>query len=214
MFSPQTALLIIDVQKGFDDPALGPRNNPDAESHIARLLSCWRTTHRPIFHVQHASRDPDAFLHPDKPGHEIKDAVKPEAGEPLIIKHENSAFIDTDLEAQLRAAEVKHVVIVGLTTDHCVTTTTRMGANLGFDVTLISDATATFDRVDHTGKHHAAALVHEIHLASLHGEFAVILDTAQALAKAASGHSKDDMASLLFAPRARVVSRAVDALTL
>jgi nicotinamidase-related amidase len=51
---PQNAaLIVIDVQKGFDDPQWGPRNNPDAEKIIATLLSTWRETARPVFHVQH-----------------------------------------------------------------------------------------------------------------------------------------------------------------
>ena len=128
----KTALLLIDVQEGLDDPRLGPRNNPDAEANMARLLADWRAHKRPIFHVQHMSTEPESPLRPELPGNAIKAIVAPQGDEALIRKNVNSAFIGTDLEARLRAAGIDTLVIVGLTTDHCVSTTTRMAGNLGF----------------------------------------------------------------------------------
>jgi nicotinamidase-related amidase len=171
------ALIIIDVQKGFDDPSWGRRNNPQAESNIARLLDAWRKTGRPLFHVQHSSRMPGSLLGPTSPGFEIKDAVKPRPDEPVIRKNVNSAFIGTDLEARLRQNGLKTLVFAGLTTDHCVSTTARMAGNMGFDTYVVSDATATFDRAGPDGKHYDAEEVHQVSLASLHEEFATVTDT-------------------------------------
>lgn len=174
-------LLIIDVQTGFDDPRWGLRNNPDAEANMARLLVAWRTTSRPVIHVQHLSTDPASSLHPDQAGCAIKDIVQPSPGEPILTKHVNSAFIGTDLEQRLREHGHQMLVIVGLTTDHCVSTTTRMAANLGFRPYVMSDATATFGKRDHRGTYFSADVVHAINLASLHNEFAQIVDTSTLL---------------------------------
>jgi len=179
----KTALIIIDVQDGLDDPRLGKRNNPDAESNIARLLAAWRTTGRPIYHVQHMSTTPNSPLRPDQPGNAIKRIVAPQVDEPVIQKTVNNAFIGTDLEDRLREEDIQSVVIVGLTTNHCVSTTARMAGDLGFTTFVVDDATATHDCSGYDGAHYPAETVHAISLASLHGEFATILKTDQLLDK-------------------------------
>jgi nicotinamidase-related amidase len=154
------------------------RNNPDAEQNMAKLLDSWRTRGWPIYHIQHRSKNPNSPLRPDYPGNEIKEIVKPLPGEPVIHKSENSAFIGTDLEERLRSANQSTVALVGLTTDHCVSTTARMAANLGFQVIIVADATATFDRHNPiTSRHFTADEIHESELASLSGEFALIVQT-------------------------------------
>jgi nicotinamidase-related amidase len=178
-----SALLLIDVQQGFDDLAYwGPRNNPGAEANMARLLAAWRAAGRPVFHVKHNSRNPRSPLHPANPGNAIKPGVAPLPGEPVFEKDVNSSFIGTDLEARLRQAGVTDLVIVGLTTPHCVSTTTRMAGNLGFNVRLVSDATAAFDWKAHDGRTIPAAEMHYQALAPLHGEFATVVTTDAVLA--------------------------------
>lgn len=168
-----TALLLIDVQKAFDDPVWGPRNNPGAEAAIARLLGAFRAKGAPVIHVKHDSVEPDSTLRPSRPGNAFKPEAAPLPGEPVFPKTVNSAFIGTGLEAHLRERGITALVIAGITTNHCVSTSTRMAGNLGFDTTLVSDACATFDFKDDEGVIPAATM-HRIGLAELRGEFARI----------------------------------------
>ena len=89
----------------------------------------------------------------------------------------NSAFIGTNLKEQLENDKITKLVIVGLTTDHCVSTTTRMAGNFGFDTFLVSDATATFNKKGINGQYFSAELIHETALASLNREFATVVST-------------------------------------
>ncbi|RUT72119.1 cysteine hydrolase [Flavobacterium cupreum] len=178
-----TALIIIDVQKGFNDEKYwgGNRNNQDAELKIAQLLEKWRALKLPVFHIVHSSVHPDSKLHESNPGFEIKNEVQPIEGEPVIVKNVNSAFIGTDLKERLDQQGINKLVLVGLTTNHCVSTTARMAGNLGFDAFVISDATATFDRIGINGEKFDSELIHQISLASLHNEFAQVITTEKVL---------------------------------
>lgn len=182
------ALLVIDVQQGFDDQKWGTRNNPDAETNIARLLEHWRASGQPVIHIQHHSTERSSALHPDQPGCGFKAEAMPYAGELIFTKQVNSAFIGTGLEQHLRSQNICRLVIVGLTTDHCVSTTTRMAGNLGFSTTLVSDATATFNRQGLDGSNIPAEVIHCVHLASLNGDFCRVLSTAGVLAEFCLSH--------------------------
>lgn len=174
------ALILIDIQKGFDDTAYwgGQRNNLNAEENAAIFLKIWRENKLPVFHIKHCSTDPKSLLHEMYIGNEFKELVRPMDGEPVIKKNVNSAFIGTNLKEQLDNLKITKLVIAGLTTDHCVSTTTRMAGNFGFDVFLVADATATFNKKGLEGQNYSAALMHVTALASLNKEFAEIVTTA------------------------------------
>ena len=177
-----TALIVIDVQQGFDHPKLGRRNNPDAESNVARLLAAWRESDRQIYHIQHLSTDDESPFQPGLPGVDHKEIAKPLWHEPIITKRVNSAFIGTDLETRIRQRMIKTLVICGLTTNHCVESTTRMAGNLGFETHLAGDACAAFDRVGPDGVTYPAEQLHAVSLANLHGEFATVQTTDDIIA--------------------------------
>jgi nicotinamidase-related amidase len=184
------ALLLIDVQQGMDHPRWGARNNPDAERQIGALLAAWRQAKWPVIHVQHMSQEPDSPLRADAPGNAFKAEAMPHDGEPVFQKTVNSAFIGTSLEAHLHREGIHALVMVGLTTDHCVSTTVRMAGNLGFDVVVVEDATATFERTGPGGVRYSAEQMHRLSLASLHGEFAQVQsahDVLERLHAAAAG---------------------------
>ncbi|MDH3670136.1 MAG: cysteine hydrolase [Gammaproteobacteria bacterium] len=175
-------LLIIDVQKGFDNEIWGTRNNLDMEANLSRILEHWRGLGRAVVHVQHCSVEPNSPLRPGLPGCQFKDEVRPMDGEPVYQKIVNSAFIGTTLEEDLKKSGIRELIIVGLTTNHCISTTARMAGNLGFETFVVSDATATFDRIGPDGTHYSAEQIHEISLASLHNEFATVVDTDSVIA--------------------------------
>ncbi|MBK8472719.1 MAG: cysteine hydrolase [Sphingobacteriales bacterium] len=173
------ALILIDIQKGFDDIIYwgGERNNPRAEENASILLQLWRQRQLPIFHIQHCSSNPKSPLHETNKGNQFSDLVKPLEHEIVVKKNVNSAFIGTNLKEQLDNLKITKLVIVGLTTDHCVSTTARMAGNFGFDTFIVSDATATFNKKGLDGENYAAELIHQTALASLQGEFATIVTT-------------------------------------
>jgi nicotinamidase-related amidase len=170
------ALILIDVQKGFHDSYWGGRNNPEAEKHIEVLLECFRSHNIPVIHVQHMSVEVQSPLRPDRPGSEFIPGLGPKNDEKVFQKSVNSAFIGTNLEQYLRQNQLQRLVFVGFTTDHCVSTSTRMAANLGFDATIVADATVAFARQG-LKELFPADLVHEVSLASLNKEFAKVLTT-------------------------------------
>jgi nicotinamidase-related amidase len=180
---PNTALLVIDVQQGLDDPALPRRNNPGAEKRIAELIAAWRTNGRPVIHVQHMSVEPKSTLRPELPGNAFKREAEPAAGEPVFQKTVSSAFIGTDLERHLRDNAITDLIVVGLTTEHCVSSTVRTAGNLGFNVIVVEDATAAFDTIGPDGKLYSGELMHRTALASLNEEFAVVKSTRKVLAE-------------------------------
>jgi nicotinamidase-related amidase len=171
------ALILVDIQKGFDNIEYwgGQRNNPDAEEKASQLLELWRVHDLPIFHIQHCSSNPASMLHETNQGNAFKDLVKPIGSEPIIKKKVNSAFIGTDLKDWLDRLKITKLVIAGLTTDHCISTTTRMAGNFGFETFLVADATATFNKKGIGGEDYSAELIHATALASLNNEFATIV---------------------------------------
>jgi nicotinamidase-related amidase len=179
--SESTALIVIDVQQAFLDPRWGERNNPEAESNVGRLLAAWRNSGRPIRHIVHDSVEPQSLLRPESPGNAIQTVAEPGSNEPVYRKHVNSAFIGTTLEKDLRQDGIDTLVIVGLTTNHCVSTTARMAGNLGFTTFVVSDATASFARRALDGTLRSAEAVHSAALSDLHQEFATVVDTAEIL---------------------------------
>ncbi len=177
----QTALLIIDVQKAIDHPSWGRRNNPDAEKNIQRHLQHYRKHQLELIHVQHLSTDAQSTYRPNQEGCDFKEEVQPLGGEKIIQKSVQNAFINTDLEAYLKAKGLNELLITGVITNNSVEASARMASNLGFKTSVIEDATATFDKQDLRGRWHTAETVHALSLANLKDEYADVRSTQDIL---------------------------------
>jgi len=173
------ALLLVDIQKAFlekDYPGL-IRNNENAEFICGKILKKWRTLDLPIIHVRHSSTNPESKLHKSRPGFEFNDYVTPLETEMVLTKEVNSAFIGTNLENILIKSHIDTLVIVGMTTNHCISTTVRMSGNIGFDTYLISDSTACYNTKGMNGEIIDCNTIYNSALASLQEEFATVIDS-------------------------------------
>lgn len=168
-------LLPVDMQQAFDSAPWPRRWNRDLDRNGLRLLARFREAGRPIIHVRHASVEPGSTLRPDAPGHTYRDGFAPREGEKEIVKSVNSAFIGTELDLRLRRLGVERVVTFGVSTDMCVSTTVRTGANLGWRMVLVADACDCFDLPDGNGGTFPAETVHAVHLATLRAEFCEVV---------------------------------------
>lgn len=182
--SKNAALIVVDVQDGFDDPKFAEiRNNPLADQNIEAIIKVWERETRPIVVVQHNSESPTEVLHPSKPGNRLKSYIKKVKPDLAISKTVNSAFYGTpDLDQWLKASGIHQIVIIGIQTNMCCETTARMGGNLGYDVIFVPDAMHTFDSVGPDGVVLTADELTRATVASLYdGEFAKIFYTSDLL---------------------------------
>ncbi|WP_266387298.1 cysteine hydrolase family protein [Streptomyces canus] len=171
------ALVVVDVQKGFDEAGFwGARNNPEADDNIASLIDVWQATGRPVVFVRHDSRKPGSPLRTGYEGNAFKEYVERRRGkgaggaELLVTKTVNSAFYGTpDLDAWLKGEGISQFVVAGIQTNMCVETTARMGGNLGYDVVVAFDATHTFDLEGPFGWRRSADELAQASAVSLHG---------------------------------------------
>ena len=177
------ALILVDVQKAFLEPNYPglKRNNLGAEKTCGLILNKWRELKLPVFHVRHSSVNPDSKFHISKPGFSFNDYVSPIKGEPVLTKSVNSAFIGTNLEILLNDQNLETLIIVGMTTNHCISTTVRMSGNLGYKTYLISDSTAAYNTMGLDGQMIDCETIYKTSLASLNEEFATIISSEELL---------------------------------
>ena len=176
------ALLVVDVQKGFEDPVWGERNNPAAEDNIATLIDAWRAQGQPVVFVRHDSDEPDSPFTPGQAGNDLDEIV---TGEPdlFVTKSVNSAFHgEPDLAAWLRGEGIDRIAVCGIQTNMCCETTARVAANLGFEMDFVLDATYTFGLPSHDGGTISADELSRVTAANLDPEFGRVMSTRDAVA--------------------------------
>ena len=192
-FGRETALLVIDAQKGVNQHdhwggCEGHRNNPEAEERIAALLETWRRFRRLVYFTLHDSREAASPLKLALESGESISGLEPLPDERVIVKDVNSGFVGTNLELQLRRDGVDRLLVCGFFTNMCVETTVRMAGNMGFDCYLAHDACAAGNRIGPNGETFSADQIHAMSIANMHGEFCTAITAADAIALAASSN--------------------------
>jgi len=188
-----SALIVIDVQLAIDDPVWGPRNNPQAEQAIARLLQAWRAEALPVVHVRHDSVEPFSPYRPGTPGHQFKPEATPAADEIVVAKTTPDAFAGTELEAHLDALGTTTLVVCGVLTHNSVESSVRAAASLGYRVFVVADACWSVDVVDLAGQKWPAEAVHRLSLTHMHREFARVVSLRAALEAAGTAKQRQRM---------------------
>ena len=185
-FVKDTALLVIDAQKGINDlehwgGKTGRRNNPDAEDHIQSLIDGFRSNGLTVVFTAHDSRQAISPLKLGTPGGEFLDGILPRPDELVIKKDVNSSFVGTNLELELRRRTINRIVTIGYFTNFCVETSVRMAGNMGYDSYMVPAACATTNRIGFDGIDYDPDVVHNLAVASLNGEFATALSVEHAV---------------------------------
>ena len=138
-----TALLLIDIQDSFKTNGRWERRgNQHFEANVASLLDAFRAAGLPRFFILHNDSDPG--FRPSDPEVRVMNFLERRDDEPLLVKNTRNSFTSTDLQERLDALGIKRVVVTGIQMEQCCETTTRMAADLGFEVDFVTDATQTF----------------------------------------------------------------------
>jgi nicotinamidase-related amidase len=179
----RVALVVVDVQQGFDDPVWGPRNNPACEENVATLIEAWRAKGQPIVYVRHDSSESESPFTPGQRGNEFQEILSAEP-DLLVVKSVNSAFHgDPDLARWLRAEGIERIAVCGIQTNMCCETTARVAANLDFEMTFVLDATHTYDLPAYDGGGTISAEeLSRVTASNLDPEFGRVVDTREAVA--------------------------------
>lgn len=171
----KNALILVDIQNDYFPGGRNELVGSEAALANARTaLDCFRRRGLPLCHVQHISLQPGAtFFLPDTEGIGIRDEVRPEAGEKVVVKHKPDSFLDTDLQEYLASVGAERLVVCGMMTHMCIDTTVRSARARGYDIILLHDACATKD-LAWNGRSVPAETVQAVYMASLQGSFARI----------------------------------------
>lgn len=174
------ALIMIDLQNTYRSGIMKLEGVEEAVREAKKLLDLARNAGIPIFHIRHDGGAGSPYdVNADIGA--ISDEVAPREGEPVITKNFPNAFVQTDLDEQLKAAGVKNLILAGFMTHMCVNSTAHGGFNLGYSPTVVASATATRPLQAANGKVLSAQAVHDGAIASTRDLYAAIADTVDDL---------------------------------
>jgi len=183
----RSALLVVDAQDSFmATPRWEKRSNPDFERNVATLIDAWRAASLPVIFILHTDDDPEFAR--TSPYFKLMDFIERRDSEPLLVKTTRNSFTSTDLQRRLEALGVTRIVVTGIQTEQCCETTTRIGADLGYDVDFVTEATRTFPLVNwETGESYDTDTVTRHTEWVLRGRFARIAKVADLVAELEAG---------------------------
>lgn len=139
-----SALIVIDVQESFRQrPNWAAVSNPDIVGQVNRLVEATRAKGDLVVWVMHAEPDTGTVFDPALGHVRLIEGLVPAEREPIITKTSHNAFTTTNLQQLLTQRGINHLLISGIRTEQCCETTARVASDLGYQVTFVTDATAT-----------------------------------------------------------------------
>ena len=142
---PNTALLVIDIQRGAFDGARCPAIDRATEliANAGALIAAARAAGTPVLFIQHCDEPGEAF-EADTPHGEFHEALSPQPGDAVIRKRASSAFENTELAATLQQLGAQQLVLCGLQSEFCVSNTSKAALALGYGVRVAQDGHSTW----------------------------------------------------------------------
>lgn len=175
------ALIMIDCQNTYRRGIMQLENVEPAIREAQKLLEMARDLKVPVIHIQHDAGEGSPYDVRADIGR-ISPEVAPIAGESVITKNYPNAFIQTELDQQLKALGVQNIVLAGFMTHMCINSTAHGGFNLGYAPTVVASATATRALPANDGDVVPAAAVQAAALAATRDLYAVVVDSVDDLA--------------------------------
>jgi nicotinamidase-related amidase len=140
-----SALIVIDVQESFRRrPLWEAVSNPSIVEQVNRLVDPARARGDLVVWVLHSEPGTGGAFDPVRGHVRLIDGLRPREGEPVITKTSINAFTTTNLQQLLTTRGIHDLVLCGIRTEQCCETTARLASDLGYEVTFVMDATATF----------------------------------------------------------------------
>lgn len=170
-----SALILIDLQNTYRQGVMQLTNVEPAILEAQKLLKMARELKIPVIHIQHDAGAGSPYDITADIG-AISDEVAPIAGEKVIVKNYPNAFVETNLDAELKTLGIKNIVLAGFMTHMCVNSTAHGGFNLGYAPTIVASATATRPLMSTNGRVLSAEEVHLGALAATRDLYAVVVD--------------------------------------
>ncbi|MGB4813043.1 MAG: cysteine hydrolase family protein [Methylophilaceae bacterium] len=175
-----SALIMVDCQNTYRHGVMQLTNVEAAIKEAQTLLQRARDLKIPVIHIQHDAGLGSPYDITADIG-AISSEVAPIKGEAVIVKNYPNAFINTSLEAQLKALGIENIVLAGFMTHVCINSTARGAFNLGLKPTVVASACATRSLVGANSKVIEAQIMHDAALAAVRDLFAVVVDDVASL---------------------------------
>lgn len=139
------ALIVIDVQESFRAREIWrTTNNPDITDDVNALVHAARADGDLVVWVLHSEPGTDGVFDPVHGHVRLMPELDYRDDEPLLVKTSINAFTTTNLAQLLTQHGVRELRVCGIRAEQCVETTTRVGADLGYEMTYVVDAVASF----------------------------------------------------------------------
>ncbi|WP_067813893.1 cysteine hydrolase family protein [Actinomadura kijaniata] len=141
----QRALLVIDIQESFrQTPRWQAVSNPAIVERAGRLVDAARERGDLVVWILHTAPGTGNPFDPVTGHVRLMDGLAAREGEPVLSKTSRNSFTTTGLQRILTERGIRELVVCGIQTEQCCETTARVAGDLGYDVTFVTDATATF----------------------------------------------------------------------